>query len=242
MLKVERLLINRIVTTFCNPENEQSFISKGFYDFSGAPDSIRPPDPSLLENNMFAAGIERQFARIMGNTLHAGRIPSASEAASLGLFVLTLFFRSPAFHEIMERYVSKVFREDPQLPALQHVATLTSAYSIMSATTTKNCVFHLAEAGGKKRFWTCDVPSWHWSQENNLLSPVEDVEELQSAADRGAYLRWICPLSPRFVMEVAPRPDGGEEVQHRMIQDSEVSNLNHIVLSRARRVRVVPME
>jgi hypothetical protein len=167
---------------------------------------------------------------------------NAAQAGSLGLSVLTLFFRSPSFHEILKSYVTRIHTDAHQLSALQNVAVLTSVYSISSASALNNCVYYFVEAGGTRRFWTCDVPSWHWSQEREFICPVEDVEELHSAVARGAYLRWICPLSPRFLMEVAPRHAGGEEVRHRVADDTDVAKLNHLVLSRTRRVRVIPME
>jgi hypothetical protein len=85
LLKLERLVNNRVITHLCNSEKEQSFIRKGYYNFAGAPDDIRPPDASLLETGMFAAGIERQFARVMNETLRNGTIPKCGPSRQLRL-------------------------------------------------------------------------------------------------------------------------------------------------------------
>lgn len=237
-IRVQRLANGKV--HFTNPVTDKTFVRRGLYNMATVPEWIRPTDASLLETGMFAKGIEALFSRVMRATLLRSRLPSTEEAASLANFAACLFVRNPACKDHLRADVAELFADDPHLDALSHIAVATFAQSVQLASVLKNCLIGFMEAGGQDGFCTCDVPSWQWTISEGKQTPVLRARDARQVVANGGLLYFLCPLSPKYCLEVVPRMSGGVGVWHEVKLDSEVAELNAMITSQARNVIVLP--
>jgi hypothetical protein len=187
--------------------------------------------------------VEPSFVKIRNITLDADTLPNISQAAWLAELCLTLYFRTPRFHRLADRFFSTAESQDGVPEALQHPGVMTLALTIDGGREiVKNCLFNFKEACGTERFWTTDTPCWVWYRDGSEGKPVDDLRllmEMSQEPGRTAT-RWICPLTPKYLIEIAPVVEKGRFIHHSRLDDAETQNCNRMILHMAEQFRIRP--
>lgn len=106
----------------------------------------------------------------------------------------------------------------------------------------ETCRFTLFRACGARRFWTSDTPCWQWQMLDKGSRPTTDLAALERAiaAGRVRTTPWLCPLSPRWALEIRPTPTNRGIVTVEELGDARVTELNQCIVLVANRFRVEP--
>lgn len=244
VIEVERIVAGTAVKRFeCKPSNILS--RKGYYDMSADLAPLPRMPASLLETDVLARATELAFTKTRSQTLDVGTSPTLSQTAFLAEFCLTLYFRSPRFHRMTESFVDSQdwnSFEKKVAKVVKHQGARTLALTIAGANeVVRNAVFHLHEAGGTQRFWTTDTPCWMWYRDGVDWKPTCDLVDLtQRTRLAVTATRWLCPLTPKWLMEICPVSAKGQVLRQSRLTDVATQAYNAAICQVAAEFRICP--
>lgn len=236
LLTVQHHEGGRLISVF-TPKPEAVFFERGLYDMSRL---SFPVEPDLLESGLFASGFEAGYVATRRATIDLDAVPSRDQTKWLAECCLTLYFRNPRFHQMASAFYEFVGENDEDV---RHVGAATLVLSLkLARQNLETCRFTLFRASGYQRFWTSDAPSWQWQMLDKGSRPTTDLVALESAIAAGLVRTtpWLCPLSPRWALEIRPTPTNRGTVNVEEIGDARVAELNRCIVLVAHRFRVEP--
>lgn len=241
LVEVERVENGQVVARF-KKRPERILWKQGYYDMSQIPEPLSVVPSSLLESGIFAAAMEACYLRIRSSTLDCGKIPTVSQAAFFAECCMTLYYRCPRFQRMADRFSEVVATNEGEKKILQHHAVRALTLTVGGAMEiTKHCLFHFVEASGEARFWTTDTPCWMWHKTGHEWKPTSDLAALEQKIQQGqTSTRWLCPITPRFVLEICPLVKKEQVLQHSVVSEIEVHEYNRAITLVADEIRVCP--
>ena len=241
LLEIERVSDGIVVNRF-RQKPENILKKSGLYDMSALPQGLPSVPASFLETAIFAEVMEPAYLKTRKRTLDSGTRPTLSQAAFLAQCCIGLYFRHPAFG----RMAAKLYAHETLLPnerqILEHHGVRTFALTVLEVIPMlKHCVFHFIQAVGTTRFWTCDRPCWMWYSTPRGWRLTRNLESLELLIhSKATATRWICPITPEWLLEICPLIDKTQIVNFTTATDRAVWAYNQAIRRTSEQLRIRP--
>lgn len=224
-----------------SPKPEKMFRRRGFYDLSTGPIANTPA--ALLESGVFAETMEPLYAKMIRETFAVDNWPTLRQMRFMALYCFKLYFRGPKFDHACNDWLRSGELGEEGVHGLAHTATRTFVLLFDSnSRIIDRCAFRFFIATGERKFVTSDTPCWMWLVKGNEVVQMTSLADTKRGIEDGSIqqTRWVCALTPRYVVEICYSTDGPRWLGRIRLGDDGVAELNNLLTAHAEMFVVLP--